>query len=270
MQATASDLSAARDRLKRVPPAVQVKNQKHAESRDLSQADEQKITEEFFRAGVENWLPFLGDFTFESASISLHRSLCEAIVSSSVSDEAKNATAKKIDATMEKLCWDQIFVKLSTRSPKDSPLILSKAAKNFGDRGGHELPSFLERARVLAQAVQESFSVRCGGEAVELLLSSERVKEDIEYSLQAENFENLGLNIVMRKWEGPIPIENEFRGIVWDGSMNSLGQYYHPFVFPSMIQNKRQIEDDIRSVQKELQPLLSKNGFENYVIDFAW
>lgn len=52
--------------------------------------------------------------------------------------------------------------------------------------------------------------------------------------------------------------------------MNALGQYYHPLVFPDILQQKERIEADIRAVHDELQPRLTEHGFKHYIIDFAW
>lgn len=269
MQAIAAELSAGKEKLRKVK-TQEAQREKCDSSEDLSPEQEQKIREIFFDTGVENWLPLLGELSFRSASIELSRASCEEISKRCVSDEEKHALETAIDERMAEKGWDRVFVKLSTRSPKDSPVILSKAAKTYKQRGGTEIPDLLQRVTLLAQAVQESFSVRSGREAVELLLTSERVVEDLEYALQAPHFEKLGLHIVIREWEGAVPISNEFRGIVWDCKMNALGQYFHPLVFPDTLKQKEQIEADIRAVHHKLRPLLTENGFKHYIIDFAW
>lgn len=269
MQAIAADLVAGKEKLRKVK-TQENRTEKGDSIEDLSPEQEQKIRETFFDAGVENWLPLLGELSFRSTSIDLSRASCEEISKRSISDGGKHALESEIDERMAEKGWDRVFVKLSTRSPKDSPVILSKAAKIYKQRGGDVIPDLLQRVTLLAQAVQESFSVRSGREAVELLLSSERVAEDLEYALQAPNFEKLGLRVVIRQWEGAIPISNEFRGIVWDGTMNALGQYFHPLVFPDTLKQKEQIEADIRAVHSKLRPLLAENGFKNYILDFAW
>lgn len=176
---------------------------------------------------------------------------------------------KDIDEKLSSLGWQQAFVKLSTRSPKDAPQILAKAAKDFQEQNGLKLP-LQDRARTFAELVQRQFSVSSGREAVQLLTSSDRVKEDIEYALEAPRYDDLGLHLVLRRWDGPIPIANEFRGIVWNGSLNALGQYYHPLMFPEMLNQKDRIKDDLLAVFEEIRPALVEAGFTNFIIDFGW
>merc|ERR1712032_293110 len=103
-----------------------------------------------------------------------------------------------------------------------------------------------------------------------LLTSSARIREDLEYALEAPCYEDLSLHVVLRRYDGAIPIANEFRGIVWGGALNALGQYYHPLVFPELEEHRGRIESDLRSVHESLQPKLSTAGFTDYIIDFAW
>merc|ERR1719281_1398927 len=106
--------------------------------------------------------------------------------------------------------WAQAFVKLSTRSPKDAPQILQRAAEAFGTQQGHLLP-LQERARLLAELVQQQFPVASGEDAVALLTASARVHEDLTYALEAPRYEELELHVVLRRWDCAIPIANEFR-----------------------------------------------------------
>ena len=108
------------------------------------------------------------------------------------------------------------FVKLSTRAPKDSPQILQRASAAFVEQAGSALPAN-ERCILFSTLVQQNFSIRGGKEAVELLAASERVREDCAWALCAPNFEELGLQVVLRRWDGAMPPSSEFRGIVCMG-----------------------------------------------------
>ncbi|CAK0857841.1 unnamed protein product [Prorocentrum cordatum] len=154
-------------------------------------------------------------------------------------------------------------------SPKDAPKILERAREAFRAREGSQLP-LQERARLLAELVQQQFGVSSGAEALELLTSSARVREDLEYALEAPCYEELKLHVVLRRYDGALPIASEFRGIVWGGALNALGQYYHPLVFPELQGQRERIERDLREVHKNLQPKLSADGFTHCIIDFAW
>jgi len=236
---------------------------------DLSEEAQQRIRKEFFAAGLEKWLHLLGDRSFASTSLPLSREACVALSRCSGAGSFDDgALERQVDAELARLGWRQAFVKLSTRSPKDSPRILAKASAEFRDRDALALP-LNERARLLAELVQRHFCIGSGREAVELLTSSDRVREDLEYALEAPSYDELGLHIVLRRWDGPIPIANEFRGIVWEGQLNAVGQYYHPLVFPELHSQMGAIEADIRATYEELRPTLSSAGFTHCIVDFA-
>jgi len=239
---------------------------------DLDEEAQQRIRKEFFAAGLECWLHLLGERSFATASLPLSRDACAALARAPGGDANAfdgAALERQVDAELARLGWDQAFVKLSTRSPKDSPRILEKATAEFHAQGGPEL-ALNERARLFAELVQRNFCVASGREAVALLTSSERVREDLDYALEAPNYEELGLHIVLRRWDGPIPIANEFRGIVWGGQLNALGQYYHPLLFPEMLSRRAEIEADLRATYEELRPALGGAGFAHCIVDFAW
>jgi len=237
---------------------------------ELPEEEQHRIRRDFFAAGLERWLPLVADLSFPSASLPLPREACAALLAAGeATSAAATGLARDIDEAMAERGWDRVFVKLSTRSPKDAPQILERAAEAFRDRGGPLLP-LQERARLLAELVQQQFGVSSGAEAVALLTSSARVREDLEYSLEAPCYEELSLHVVLRRYDGAIPIANEFRGIVWDGSLNALGQYYHPLVFPELEGQRGRIESDLRALHESLQPKLSAAGFTHCIIDFAW
>lgn len=245
---------------------------------ELSEEEQQAVRREFFAAGVESWLPLLGDLSFPSASLPLSRDACVALAkacseggsSSALEALDGGALERAIDGLLAEQGWPAAFVKLSTRSPKDSPQILAKAKADFQAQDGLSIPSLSERARSFAELVQKHFSVSGGREACELLASSTRVREDLEYALEAPRYDDLGLHVVLRRWDGPIPVANEFRGIVWAGQMNAVGQYYYSFVFPELEALRSDIERDLREVYESLRTKLNEAGFAYCIIDFAW
>lgn len=238
---------------------------------ELDEAEQQRIRRDFFAAGAEHWLPLLGSYSFATASIPLSREMSVGL-SQRFEGELlceRQALEGKIDSVIAEQGWSKVFCKLSTRSPKDAPQILAKAAKQFHAEAGLEMPVD-QRVRQFAELVQQNFSVSCGRDAVDLLISSERVREDLEYALEAAGYDELGLHLVLRRWDGPLPIAREFRGIVWNAELNALGQYYHPLMFPELLAIKEDIASDLRAVYEELRPQLSAAGFTHFIIDFAW
>ena len=137
------------------------------------------------------------------------------------------------------------FVKLSTRSPKDSPIALANAKRQFLQQlreaaatssGSVSLNS---RKYLLSNAVKDSLHVYSGHEAMLHHLHSERVFEDLSDALKryaaavksrtdhaspspdappspdaSPVFE---IELVVREYLR-ISLENEFRAFVWDGA----------------------------------------------------
>lgn len=234
-----------------------------------AQEDENTARREFFASGVESWLPILGDLTFPSVSLTLSCEAACALAGAASGYSAGDELARAIDAALAERKWAQAFVKLSTRAPKDAPQILEKAAITFAQQGGALLPAN-ERCALFSTLVQQNFCISSGLEAVELLAASERIREDCAWATAAADFDELGLHIVLRRWDGAMPPSREFRGIVWKGKMHAISQYYHALHFPELQELRSLIADELVAVHTSLQANLHTAGFDNCIIDFAW
>ena len=109
--------------------------------------------------------------------------------------------------------------------------------------------------------------MRNGLEAVQLLISSTRVGEDLQYALEPgdDGFSERA-SLVLREWV-EIPLWAEFRGFVWNGNLTTVGQYNHPVVFPELKSNTSKILSDL----KEFFDLVKEQILlDRYIIDFAW
>lgn len=182
----------------------------------------------------------------------------------------REALAARIDAKLAELGWAKVFVKLSTRSPKDAPQIFKKAVAQFKEQVGQDEGDHNGRCRLLFDLVQQNYSVASGAEALELMTSSERVREDIEEVLKVGDFASLDFGLQLRRWDRPLPIHSEFRSIAWKGQMNAIWQYYHAFHFPELEEQREEIAADLLAVYNERRAKLGDVGLESCVLDFAW
>ena len=142
---------------------------------------------------------------------------------------------KRIDSVIQtKFSSMGAFVKLSTRSAKDSPIALAKAQRQFCEqlrktKASSGAVSLNSRQYLLANAVKDSLHVRSGSTAMLHHLHSERVFEDLSDALKRHHaavksstddtsappvFE---IELVVREYLR-ISLENEFRAFVWDGA----------------------------------------------------
>ena len=53
------------------------------------------------------------------------------------------------------------------------------------------------------------------------------------------------MDVVVRAWDPNLTPQSEFRGIVWDGALTCLCQYFHPLVFEELFDQKEMIQADI-------------------------
>ena len=162
------------------------------------------------------------------------------------------------------------FVKLSTRSPKDSHIAFTKAREAYVDEKDTILvqdASGNDKLTLLGKAVVKSLRVRNGEEALKLFVSSDRVGEDLEYALEPGDANiNERISVVVREWVD-IPLWAEFRGFVWNGKLTSIGQYSHPVLFPELLEKALVIQKDL---EKFFDFVKSKIPLDRYIIDFGW
>lgn len=169
------------------------------------------------------------------------------------------------------------FVKLSTRSPKDSHWAFSQGEAAYRRRlaSRADLPDHNERWRILSEEVGRAGAVSSGAAGVRLLCDSGRIYEDLEYALRPPRNASgevckWNVQVVARSWDPRITAASEFRGIVWGFKLTCLGQYFHPVHFPELKAQAAQIEEDChRCFEAVVRPTLDALG-GRCIVDFAW
>lgn len=258
---------------------------------DLTPEESIQIYERYFDSGAQNWYPPFIDITFETIFIPLSRSNAKSIILhhqkfnenplySLPPNSDLEPLLSSITNSLKKANWKQSFVKLSTRSPKDSIKILARGLKTLETQIGdtiEEKKNFANhdynyKIAKFSQCVQDNFFISSGEEALDVLISSERVFEDLEYAFANEvayPFEKTGLHLILREWSQSIPITSEFRGFVWEGSLNAIGQYYHSLYFPELIGKKEEIQEKLKNFFTEkIQKKLTED-LKCCIVDFA-
>ena len=254
------------------------------------------VYEKFFDSGAQNWYPLFIDITYSTLFLQISKPEAHALI---LQHNLYNQNPKeyklpvesglelllqKISSGLHQTQWKQAFVKLSTRSPKDSQKILTKGLNSLESKlltakshDAEAIKKFISKdlnlkISMFSQCVQDNFCIETGSEALEVLISSERVFEDLEYAFSNEPkipFENAGLQIVLREWTQSIPIHQEFRGFVWEGSLNAIGQYYHSLFFPELLEKKQLIQDKLTLFfMEKIKPKLTKN-LKCCIVDLA-
>jgi gamma-glutamylaminecyclotransferase len=73
--------------------------------------------------------------------------------------------------------------------------------------------------------------------------------------------------IVLRRWEPRLKLENEFRCFVHDGKLVAMSQYDHYCVYPSLFAQVADIEHAVRELWQEMHPHV---GVRSYCFDVAY
>lgn len=284
--------------------------------------DESKHWEAFFQSGCGSWFDHIKELTFSSTFCTLFPKEARIIVSHwddlrrlrakladsfdeniiqtiSTLQSAAVATLKPLQERLEVAIATEtkrspvgkVFVKLSTRSPKDSKKALARAELAYKGRLLAAQSPLDENARwrILSEEVTNSSAVSNAADALELLLDSDRVYEDLEYALRGPTGKSATevtghtdndadikklqwrMDIVARAWDPRLKPSSEFRGICWDGKLTCLCQYYHPLLFEELAEKKEQILSDILAVFDGPQVTAAVNAVSGHcIIDFAW
>lgn len=258
---------------------------------EVTQEKEKERHEYFFSTGLDKWYSSLECKTFKSEFLDITVDEAMAIVDHwtrhfkdrNISDGDPPTDITKgppelsdligrIDTVISTLAPTNkgVFVKLSTRSPKDSHIAFAKAKSIYQTRlPSVSTPSPNNKLILLQETLIESLCVKTGLEAVQLLVSSNRVGEDLEYALSGCD-DNTTLaercRLVVRQWV-PLPLWAEFRGFVWNHELTALGQYNHPVVFEELKEKVPTILEDLKQFFASIRSMIP---LDRYIIDFGW
>eukprot|EP01125_Pyxidicula_operculata_P019471 TRINITY_DN7076_c0_g1_i2.p1 TRINITY_DN7076_c0_g1~~TRINITY_DN7076_c0_g1_i2.p1 ORF type:complete len:1164 (+),score=133.05 TRINITY_DN7076_c0_g1_i2:1964-5455(+) len=124
-----------------------------------------------------------------------------------------------------------VFVRLSSRSPKDAARKTTKFQKIKG--------LILDNKVAESIAIQNSLEIFSPIEALFLLLNSERISHDLRQDNDSSTF------LCVRSFE-PIETFYEFRCFVWEGKLNCATSYHRSGFYPAVVENKRHISHTIQ------------------------
>jgi hypothetical protein len=221
-------------------------------------------------AFVENFQDAISDFTFASLSVPLTRETARALLDCRDEDIDANihlrALAASLDELAAKLGRPRFFVRLSSRSPKDAPLALpsfkdlldqcrARMAREHGES---------ENTRLHALQVAATLAMACksGRDAVQLLLNSKRIRDDLERFSCGE----LGDFRVWAREFRFMPIEFELRAFVFERRLTAISQYNEYLFFPHLVAHQDAVRAKASQFVADVMPLLP---LDNCVLDLA-
>jgi len=260
-----AELQAAKERLRSAPAPEEKSGIVKGEESELSPEEIIKTRATFFASGAQHWFPLVENYTFPTEFIPLDKIDCAGIGEGDT--DVTDRLAAEVDKVLAARGWERAFVKLSTRSAKDAPHILEEGMKDVDMNADGET-----KVRQLSFGIQSRLCCANGKDALALLTSSNRVKEDCTYALESETdeeYKSFGFCLVVREWKQEIALEAEFRGIVWNGELYAVGQYFSPLFFPGLSATKEAAARDIIALHEELKPVLA-GVYPFCILDFAW
>lgn len=293
-----AELAKAKDKLKSTATRGGTIDIESLIATEPTTSGQNEVRNYFFQAAVDKWYSSLEKHTFPSEFVPMTRDEAFTIISywndmtSKSSDiiveipDSLLSLAARIDDVITKSFYATtsesrgVFIKLSTRSPKDSKTLFRKAVEAFkqrlDDNGDIINPSSSQgdssdlrdnrRLVALSEEMAKASVVTSGSEAVTYLLDSHRVAEDLMYAFE-EGKETFNVAVVVRAWDSRVCPQCEFRGFVWDSKLNALGQYWHSLFFPELLPLKEQVAMDCLAFFDELKEHLP---VPNAMLDLVW
>jgi hypothetical protein len=186
---------------------------------------------------------------------------------------------KKIDGAIKQFSAENagVFVRLSTRSPKDA--LYFPGTKNYeymvallSERIKKIDPEFTKKERsnqeliVFTETMTQALQVTSGRAAIDLLANSERILTDLNRAL---DFPNLwDMKLIVRLFQS-IPYSMEFRGFVYDKKLTALSQY-DPYICFEELNNPKTQRRIIRKIEAFFnEQVMARVPYEHYIIDFG-
>jgi hypothetical protein len=255
----------------------------------------------------ERYWPIIEPHTFASVMLPLSRENLSALrqgyeqrcvthepQSQHSQPPALTEVAHKIEEGMARLGKrpgiDSVFVRLSSRSPKDALLLtptvdFEKACRNALKRvrareaelyeEHPELPSSSPFNQILqAQYIASTalLGTSSGQQALDYLLHSLRIQEDLalaEERMASESVpcEDCQFNLVVREL-GAFHVRNEVRGFVYRSQFTALTQYNEMVFFPQTLLDEASMVANVTRFMDHLIPQL-EGTLESFVVDLV-
>eukprot|EP00164_Ancoracysta_twista_P000302 GFYU01000422.1.p1 GENE.GFYU01000422.1~~GFYU01000422.1.p1 ORF type:complete len:414 (+),score=90.45 GFYU01000422.1:51-1244(+) len=244
----------------------------------------------------EHWYEAIKDITFDTLMIPLtvddahkmREAYEERVIQKreSFSSDVQDAIADiegRLDQAIDKIApnGEGVFIKTSCRSPKDAPAAgnvrmrtkqcYKEVATAITQRNGGDTLTMDEKIECLLRASTDLLRVERSHEMMELMVSSERVYQDllgfIEHLSEGEQ-----TNFIIRKWV-PLDVDMEFRCFVNKNVMTGMAQYNWGCVFGRLCEPalNTEILDTLKTFfhREVAQRATGLFADDAYVVDFA-
>lgn len=186
---------------------------------------------------IENWYLALQTLTFRSVFLSLnHEDILFLMHGASSSHYQPHKFEKILNKKLNELHEKTCFVRLSTRSPKDSTSLFDSASNIMRDDHTYwpETSNKNQQLVSLTASLAKAMKVKNGKEIIELLQNSNRIYNDLLSLVSLQDSEEKTTKIILREWVDIRP-DHEFRVFISrrcreKSIVTAISQYFH-FLF---------------------------------------
>lgn len=237
--------------------------------------NEREVFQLVSQTNIENWYEDLKDYTFESVFLTI--SVEEATALKHAIEQWKgkveltrqeqstiSSIQKRLEIEVQKFRTKDkyVFVRLSTRSPKDSDILSERSEESYQRFLKESDKSKNSQVIARIRSGIHSLKVASGSEALDILRHSDRVLLDLTEALDLS--EQFNMAVILREWID-VPIQMEFRGFVRNRTLTALSQYYHYVYFPELESMKDEIQHKIFDF---FEAVKDKIPLESCIMDF--
>lgn len=164
------------------------------------------------------------------------------------------------------------FVKTSSRSAKDAPLVQGRFKELFlSELKTYPDKEITENTKIfcLLKAAFVALRVKTADEVVDMFIRSERIYQDLLLAAvnQVDKYEE---HFVIRKFVD-IDVDMEFRGFVWNYELVALSQYNYAICSERLVAEKEKFSNMVKNYYNtKIKPKLEKTKFPpKSIVDFA-
>lgn len=263
----------------------------------LKEDDIKEYERSVLEVNTENWLDILRDLTFPTILCPLYIeeafmfiNIYERLYANKEPEIICNTDWKFTLSVEENACVDNLlqrlqtsmdpftnkgyaFVKTSSRSAKDAPLVQNK----FRELYRNELDLYtssdkcMENVQItcLLKAAFIALRVKTAAEVVDMFMRSERIYQDMLLAAVNQR-EKYNEHFVIRQFVN-IDVDMEFRGFVWDFELVALSQYNYAIYSERLAKDKDKYGHMVKTYFHEfVKPTLQSSMFpKNSIVDFA-
>lgn len=206
------------------------------------------------------------------------RDFNRAVALTAEHQHAMNALSSLLESAIRQLnSHHGVFVRLSTRSPKDAidklpdkaiSAMAEHARAMLAARGSRQDVGMLDdndKLIIARRAFFQCMRVHSAQEALELIMNSSRAISDLKRALDYADKIPYCMKLIVREFVD-LPLHGEFRGFVCNGQLTALSQYYTDCFFSELQGRESQIVACVHPLANQVISAINRSSF---VVDFV-